>query len=296
MALNFIDLHTHSNCSDGSDSPSELIKKAKKSKLSAIALTDHDTIAGIPEAKTKSQELNIEFIPGCELATEWEFGEIHILGLWVKHDDKNLINELKELQNARYQRNIQIIKKLQSLNIKIEYDYVKEICNKDKLQGINESSLGRPHIAHALIELKEVENNKEAFTKYLAKNAPAYVSRRLFPLKKTIEILKNAGGTVVWAHPMLTSAPNELIEQKVKEMTNYGLDALEVYHSEHSSEGTRFCVELAKNYNLDISGGSDYHGELKPGVKLGSGRGGLRVAEFVLEKLKERRKRQGLMI
>lgn len=288
MRPQLIDLHTHSNASDGTESPTELVKKAKEARLSALALTDHDTIAGLPEAMRASRELNLEFIPGCEIAAASEFGEIHLLGLWVAQDNAELNQALEKMLFARSKRNKAIVEKLQDLGINLDYAELEKLVTGE--------SVGRPHIAKALQDLGVVESQHEAFAKYLGRKSPAYVARELPSPEHGIRLLRNAGATVSWAHPMLSRAPKEWIMNTLDTLVLAGLDAIEAYHSEHSAEDSRFCVDLAAKHGLALSGGSDYHGREKTGIALGTGKGGLRVALWVLEKLKQRRLKQGLPV
>ena len=288
MRPQLIDLHTHSNASDGTDTPTELVKKAKKAKLSALALTDHDTLSGLSEAITVSRELDLEFIPGCEIAVACEYGEIHLLGLWVNPDNTELNHALDTMLSARSKRNKAIVEKLQELGINLKYADLESLVTGE--------SIGRPHIARALLDLGVVGSQHEAFAKYLGQKSPAYVARELPAPEHGIKLLRDAGATVSWAHPMLLRAPKNWVESTLDMLAEAGLDAIEAYHSEHSAEDSRICVELAAKHNLALSGGSDYHGGEKPGIALGAGKGGLRVAHWVLEKLKQRREAQGLPI
>lgn len=288
MRPQLIDLHTHSNASDGTDTPAELVKKAKQANLSALALTDHDTLAGLPEAIAASRELGMEFIPGCEIAVASEYGEIHLLGLWVKPDDTELNLALDTMLSARSKRNKAIVEKLQELGVNLKYADLENPAAGE--------SIGRPHIAKALQTLGVVDSQREAFSKYLGRKSPAYVARELPSPERGVRLLRDAGATVAWAHPMLLRAPQEWVENTLEMLVRSGLEAIEAYHSEHSAEDSRFCVELASRHDLLLSGGSDYHGGAKPGIALGSGKGGLRVALWVLEKLKQRRQAQGLPV
>ena len=260
----------------------------------AIGLTDHDCIAGLEEARLASVELGIEFVPGCEIAVKSEYGEIHLLGLWVETNNAKFNAALENILVGRTVRNKAIIAKLQALGMKIDYDYVLEFVENTKIKNFNKNSVGRPHIAGALLSLGLVANIKEAFLNYIGQNAPAYVAREILEIPEGIELLRGAGATVAWAHPMLTYAPKEWIDAQAGKMAALGLDAIETYHSEYSGESTRLCVDLANKYSLELSGGSDYHGTIKPGLELGKGRGGLRVPKFVLDRLKKRRIKQGL--
>ncbi len=297
----FIDLHTHSCASDGADTPENLIVKAKKIGLSAIALTDHDNFNGIERAQKKADELGIEFITGIELSTDHKVGEIHILGYWL---DKNpLENEgLKkasiELKAKRDERNENIFKNLAKLNMPLTIDdVVLEMQGLDEENSTNpkhtinleEDLMCRPHFARAMVRKGYVPNLQVAFKKYLAQGGLAYAPRGKLSQQRAIEVLRESGAIVSFAHPYLAHFNSE-DERKagIKKLKDYGLQGLESIYSTNSIHETALSISYAKEFNLAITGGSDYHGkEVKPHIKLGKGTGSLQVPYSVLEDLRE---------
>lgn len=281
----YIDLHTHSTASDGSDSPAELVTKAAKAGLAAIALTDHDTLDGLPEAQQAAENHNIQLIRGCELGSLGPYGEIHILGLWLPDNPTPLLEKLDKLRHLRHNRNKHIVEKLQALDIDITYDEVLAIAGN--------GSVGRPHIAQVLVAKQVVASTRKAFEIYLGDRGCAYVPRATLTPTEAVSVLKEAGATVSFAHPMLINAPEEWLSNTVAELKEAGLDAMEAYHSEHSQKEVRRCVDLADRYELALTGGSDYHGSIKPDISLGTGKGGLRVPYHIYEKLVALRTKRG---
>ncbi len=289
--MQLIDLHTHSTASDGSDSPAELVRLAAKAGLAALALTDHDTLAGLPEARAAAAEAGLEFIPGCELSARGTGGEVHILGLWIPEDHPNLATferTLAELRGHRERRNRIIVDRLQGLGCALDYDEVLAEAGGD--------SVGRPHIARVLLRKGYAQSPREVFNRWLGSKCPAYEPKKALSPEEAVRLAASVGGTPILAHPGLIGASEAELERLTGELKGYGLMALEAYHSEHSDANTRFCVGLADRLGLAVSGGSDYHGRLKPAIAPGRGRGGLRVSARVLEGLKEQRLKRGLPI
>lgn len=287
-SMAYIDLHTHSNASDGSDSPAELVNKAADIGLAALALTDHDTVAGLPEACSVGAERGVEIIRGCELSAHDAYGEVHILGLWLPLDLESFAGQLARMLANRGDRNQLIVEKLCALGLGLRYE--------DVLEEAAGEAVGRPHIAKAMIRAGHVSSAQEAFARYLRTDAAAYVPKQTIPAKEGIEAMRSLGATVALAHPMLLRCSHELLKERIFSLREWGLDCIEAYHSEHSSAGERFCVDIAHKLQLGICGGSDYHGKAKPAVELGRGRGSLRVTMAVLDALKSRRCLQGLAV
>ncbi len=286
--MDLIDLHTHTNASDGADSPSETVRKASQAGLKAIAVTDHDTVLGLTEASAEGRELGLEVIRGCELSARSQYGEVHILGLWLPEDTTNLDSVLEELREHRNNRNQIIVSKLNALGLEVKYDELLEIA-----QG---ESVGRPHLASLLVNKGYVPDVKAAFDRYLGSKGKAYEPKKTLEPEQAVSLLSGLGATVGLAHPKMIRCPDSWLEELIEKLKEYGLDAIEAYHSEHSSADERACVELADKYDLALTGGSDYHGKTKPDIALGRGYGGLRVPYALLEKLKARRAAQNLPV
>lgn len=274
-----IDLHTHSLASDGTDAPAELARKAAAAGLAAFALTDHDTVAGLDEAGAEAETLGLEFIPGIEIAVRSDFGELHLLGLWVNPAAPGFAATLAELRRARDKRNRAILDKLAHLGLPLSMAEVLTLARGE--------AVGRPHIAAALRGQGYVRSRREAFERYLARDGKAYVPRLMLDPNQGLELLAAAGATTVLAHPCLAPAmTRRRLDQLLALLCPHGLQALEVWHCSHDPNQTRFCLELASKYGLLPTGGSDYHGQNKEGVALGTGRNNLRIPYSVLEALR----------
>lgn len=241
------DLHLHTTASDGTWTPSELVAAAKKHKLKGIAVTDHDTVSGIREAQINGKKLGVTVIPGVELSTEQDGGEIHILGLFINPDNKDLGSFLETCRKGRIDRNAKIVRRLNENGYHIELDRVAEIAG--------EGSIGRPHIAEALIEKGYVANRQEAFDNFLGKDCIGYVPRFKVTPEEAVANVLRAKGLPVCAHPGLF-CPEGLIEH----LRSAGLEGIEVYHSAHTELDSAKYLDLAKVKGMLVTGGSDSHG------------------------------------
>ena len=289
MNITCIDLHIHSTASDGTDSPSAIVHKAAEIGLDAIALTDHDTLDGLDAAEETAREKGIIFVRGCEISTETPWGEAHFLGLWIPRSHERtaeLENALEDVRAKRLSRNLSMAEKLQALGFDVSYEAAAELAGG--------RVVGRPHFAELLCRLGVVKDRKEAFRQYLGEGCAAYEPRELMSPETAIRLLKEAGALVSMAHPRLLRASVAELSQLLETLKPAGLDALEAYHSEHNAGDVRECVELADRFGLQLTGGSDYHGLPKPKIALGSGKGGLRVARHVYDKLMEYRASCGM--
>lgn len=286
--MSCIDLHTHTQVSDGTDSPAQLVRRAKAAGLRALAITDHDTIAGLPEAQQEGAELGIEVIRGCEISARGDDAEMHILGLWLPEDATVLEQALANLRAHRDARNVIIVDKLQQLGLDVSYEEV--------LAASRGEAVGRPHIATVLINKGFANDWQDAFIRYLGYKGQAFVPKEILDPEEAVSLLAGMGATVSLAHPCLSLTSREGVEQLVRRLKGYGLSAIEAYHSDHSQAEQRFCVDIATRYGLALTGGSDYHGTAKPRISLGTGYGGLRVPMFVLDSLKALRRRQFLPV
>jgi len=260
--MDYIDLHTHSNASDGSFPPQEVVRLAKERRLKALALTDHDTIDGLPEAMAAGQEFGIEVIPGVEISARHANGSMHILGYFLDYESELLARRLAVLQKARKDRNPQIIAKLNDLGIPLTMAQVERISGGGQV--------GRPHIARALYEGGYVRSLQEAFDVYLGNNGRAYVSKFRFPPEEALAMIREAHGIPVLAHPFTLGLPtSETLRPLLQELMALGLAGMECYYPEHSSVQQALYLSLAGELGLLVTGGSDFHGDNKPEVTLG---------------------------
>lgn len=285
MENNLIDLHTHSTASDGTDSPAQLVARAHALGLTAIALTDHDTLGGLAEAESAARDLGLRFIRGCEISTRCETGEQHILGLWASPKAEALEPWLDDVRRRRNERNAEMVARLNALGLNISLE---------DLRAHAKGSVGRPHMATALVDKGYVPDATTAFREYLGVSGKAYVPKRAPSPEEAIQILHAVGATAVLAHPCLNAASWADVEALTSRLAACGLDAIEAWHTSHSEADTRFCVELAARLGLGLSGGSDYHGLNKLGIQPGTGYGGLRIPLEALEALEARRRARGL--
>ncbi len=264
--MRYIDMHTHTTMSDGLLTPSELIDYAVEKKLSGIAITDHDTVDGIEEAMIYSGQIdNFIVLAGIELSTELLGEEVHILGYGIDYKDKELLKLLEEIQSHRKKRIKEIVVKLQSLGLAITHEQVIECAGP--------GTIGRPHLAKTLLANNYVETIEEAFNKYLAKGAPAYVPRYKLHPKEAIRLIKNVRGLSVLAHPGLIKS--QKIIRKVLEMN---IDGIEVHHPDHTWEERCRFEDIARENRLFITAGSDFHGP-----KVGAERHGDLASEKISE-------------
>lgn len=283
----WIDLHTHSTASDGTDSPAELARKAAQCGLRAFALTDHDTTAGLAAAAEAAKEHGVQFIGGCELAAAWQGRELHFVGYYVPQENPELMAALEVSRTGREQRNKHIVENLRTLGMELTLAEVEALAG----DGV----VGRPHIAMVLCARGYVASIPEAFEKFLGIKGRAYVPRPLLSPEECIGLLRRAGATVTWAHPFLQAhTERQVFENMLATFVECGLDAIEAYHTTHNAAHTRNCLRLAKRHELLLTGGSDYHGVRKPGVALGYAGAQVRVPFTLLEAMEARRREQGL--
>lgn len=264
MSPTFVDLHTHSTASDGTFSPTELIDQAKQNGLSAIALTDHDTVDGIFEAALRANEIGIDFLPGIEISAESPTpgGTLHILGYGIDPSSEVLKDLTKTLRSGRDTRNPRIISRLNQLGVPITLEEVQSIVGK----GV----MGRPHIAAVLVKKGVVRSIQEAFDRYLGQGGLAYFDKERLTSRQAIERIRSAGGLAVLAHPVQLRTTNHAeLERILKDLMDQGLQGIEVLHSDHTESHVRVYQDLARRYGLIRTGGSDFHGRNKPGIFLG---------------------------
>jgi len=261
--MELIDLHTHSNASDGTFAPAEVVRLAKEGGLKALALTDHDTIAGLAEAVAAGETYGVEVIPGVEISARFPGGSMHILGLGIDYHNGHLSERLAVLQQARAARNPQIIAKLNDLGVKITLEQVAKISGAGQM--------GRPHIARALMEAGYVGSIQEAFDRYLRNDGQAYVPKFRFPPPEAIAMIKDVQGVPVLAHPFTLNLGSAFaLKNTLTELKALGLAGIEALYSEHTPEQEALYLRLAQELDLLVTGGSDFHGDNKPELTLGT--------------------------
>ena len=276
----FIDLHAHTTASDGSLSPTELVRKAAAEGLSALAVTDHDTIAGLSEARDEAKRAGIELVSGMELSVKWDEGTFHLLG-YLFEEGPGLAEGLAKLQALRHDRNLRMVAKMIDLGVGITYDEV--------VAESGGGQVGRPHMAKALIKKGHAASVHDAFEKLLRRGKPAYVVVDRLEPEDAFSLVRRAGGVPVVAHPYQLKLKDAELEARVAEWKKSGLGGIEVQHSSHDASRQSFLDGLAKRHDLAATGGSDFHGETKPEVQLGRAGGGARIPLSRLDELKRRR-------
>jgi predicted metal-dependent phosphoesterase TrpH len=275
-----IDLHTHSRYSDGTNSPEELVDLAVAKGLHAVALTDHDTVAGVPEFLAAAERAGIEGIPGIELSAECASGTMHILGYFFDPEDPVLTRMLDRVKQGRSSRNLEILKKLNRLG------YVIRWCEVEQLAGSD--IVGRPHFAEALLRRGYVKSKKLAFDLLLAKGRPAYASRYHYTAQECIAAIRGAGGLAVLAHPATLHLSPRALYNQIRELAAEGLSGIEIYYADHRPDIQKLFKTWADELGLICTGGTDFHGANSPDLSIGSGFGNLHVPDRVLEELKNR--------
>ncbi|NQU16673.1 MAG: PHP domain-containing protein [Candidatus Saganbacteria bacterium] len=264
------DLHLHSACSDGIETPKIVVTYAKDAGLKTIALTDHDTVEGIPEALLAGKEMSLEVIPGVEFSTEINKTEIHILGYFVDYNNSDLATLLKKIQKGRKERIFKICEKLKKLDVIVDPEKILKAAGND--------APGRPHVARVLVEQGVVSTFNEAFNRFIDSRGPAYVAHYKLEPKECISFIKEIGGIAVFAHPDISNS-DELIPQFV----DAGLRGIEAYYPSYSEKTTQKYLDFAEKFGLLLTGGSDYHG-INSGreIKLGE----FSVDDSLVEKMR----------
>ncbi len=265
-----VDLHIHTTISDGALTPKEVIECAHKEGLVAIGITDHDVTDGIEIAQRTASKYRLEVVPGVELSSDYGKKEVHILGYYMDCEDEEFQKKLALFRKARYERAKKMVKRLKSLGMEVDFGRVEEIAGK--------GSIGKPHIAQALVEKEYAPNIPEGAWRYLGSGGPVSVPKYKLRPSEAIDIILKAGGIPVLAHPAGTKV-DELIPQLVKN----GLMGLEAYDAINPPSVIRYYITLAKKYDLVITGGSDCHGKVKGEIRLGR----VKAPYEIIERLKE---------
>lgn len=285
--MKYIDLHVHSNASDGTLTPTEVVRLAASLSLSAIALTDHDTVSGVKEAQAAALLLSdsqnpLRIIPGTEISAAYNNRDIHILGLFLDIENHQLLETLDAAVIKREERNEKMAANLREAGIDITVKKLKE--------SEGEAVLTRAHFAKYMTEHKFTRSPKEAFDKYLNDSSPYYVHRDYLSPETVISLIHQAGGLAVLAHPLLYKYNLEQLDELLVLLTECGLDGIEAMYSMNTGFDEGIVRRFANRFNLAITGGSDFHGQNKPDIELGSGKGNLKIPEILLESLESRLK------
>lgn len=259
-----VDLHAHTTASDGSLTPTELITQASALGLAAIAVTDHDTTAGLAEAAEAARAAGIDFVPGVELSVEDDGGRFHLLGYLFDPDDENLLTTLASIRVARARRNEQMAVRMAELGLPVTMDDVRAQA------GDKGEVIARPHFARALMAAGIVNSTQEAFDRFLATGKPLYLPKQVLTPHDAVALLHQAGGLAVMAHPGLVPLSESALAARVSQLREEdGIDGIEAFYSQHSPAQTERFLALARAHHLVVSGGSDFHGSPKPHVPLG---------------------------
>lgn len=276
----FIDLHVHSTYSDGALTPAGLVDLANEIGLGAIALTDHDTAAGLDEALRHGERRGVEVIPGIEISSWHGAVPLHILGYWFRPDDPVFRGKLVRIQEGRRTRNMRIIENLNRLGIEVTVNELKRYSEYGQT--------GRPHIARLLVDKGVVRTVDQAFAKYLKRGAAAYAERFKYGAGEAISLIRGAGGITVLAHPACLDPSLAIIPSLLKTLQGLGLGGVEVYYPTHSKKSVQALKRIAEDLGLLMTGGTDFHGNGRSEVTLGGAKG-FRVPGHLLATMKKRK-------
>ncbi len=278
--MKLIDLHTHSLCSDGAQTPADVVRTAKEAGLSAIALSDHDCIKGVSEAMEEGKKLGVEVIPAVELSAQSDT-ELHILGYFIDIHNKRLNDTMAYALQVRTERQEEACKRLNEQGFEITMDEVRAEAHGSPV-------LCRAHLAQIMVRKGYAESVKDAFAKYLSVGCYAYSNREALTGPEAVSLIKEAGGIAVAAHLHLIKLPDNELREYLKSLIPYGLCGVEGYYTDYTPDMEVRYRTMAKELGLVISGGTDYHGANKPHITIGKGRGNLEIPYSVLEGLKAR--------
>ena len=276
-----IDLHTHSTESDGTLTPEALIQLAADTGLSAIALTDHDTVGGLEKAEVTAKALGIELVPGIELSTDYNGTEVHMLGFYIDNTNPAFLAKLQEFIDSRNTRN----EKMAFLLQKEGFDITLEKLHQEYPKSV----ITRAHFARYLVEHGFIKDRDTVFRKYLGDNCRCYVPREKISPFEAIDLIRLGGGLSFFAHPVLCHMNHDRLRFFVRDLKEAGLTGMEAIYSMNTPGDEHNMKKLANEFDLLISGGSDFHGENKPYIHLGTGKGNLRIPESILDHIKQKR-------
>ncbi|MFC1461280.1 PHP domain-containing protein [Verrucomicrobiota bacterium] len=277
-----IDLHTHSIFSDGSFTPEELAVEARMAKLSAVALTDHDSVGGVDRFLTACKEHGIRGVPGVEISVDHGTSSMHMLGYLIDHHNRDLEKHLAKIGSARVCRNEMMLERLLKMGLALSMREVSDYAGGD--------NIGRLHFAQALVARGYVKTRQEAFERFLARGKPGYADRSRLSPAQGIDMIREAGGLAVLAHPFTLALGKQALTALVNDLVQSGLDGIEVYYPQQTPKQMKYIRAIATKFKLEITGGTDFHGAAMPEIQIGRGFGSLNVPDTVLEKLDERRR------
>ena len=272
-----IDLHVHTTASDGTASPAEAVELAKAAGLSAIAITDHDTVSGYAEAAEAGKALGVEVIPGIEISTKYGRA-VHILGYYIDPDSDKLAPVLEWVVRDRDERNRKMAGLMAADGLPVSYEEMHRRFG---------AVIGRPHFAEVLVELGLAKDVRDAFDRYVEKGQKYYLPRNFLSIERSVEIIREAGGIPVLAHPFQYKLEEAGLRELIEHCMESGLKGIECRYSGYSTEQSKYLSRLAEEYGLIKTGGSDFHGENKKHISIGTGTGALEVPYQYLEKLRE---------
>ena len=274
-----IDLHTHSLKSDGSMTPAEVVREAKKAGLAAIALSDHDTVDGLPEAIAEGEKIGVEVIPAIEFSVQSKT-ETHILGYFIDYNNPHLKQIIKEVVDLRIERNHVTTQRLNELGFDITLEEVRALAPNN--------FVGRAHFARVLMDKGYTQSVKEGFEKYMSVGKYAYCEKQRLTARDAVELIAECGGISFLAHPHLTKLPDDELKEFLAELKSYGLCGIEGYYTDYTPEMQAKYHALAEEMGLMISGGTDFHAAMKPHISIGTGLGNMKIPYSVLENMKKR--------
>ena len=274
-----IDLHIHTTASDGTFTPEEVVREASRIGLAAVAITDHDTAAGYARAAAEGENCGLEVVPGIEISTKFR-SAVHILGYYIDAQSPALGEVLDWMHRDREERNVKLCAMLRERGVDIDIE---------RMHARFGDLVGRPHFAEIMIENGMARDMNDAFERLLNKNKPFFIPRQFLPIERSIEIIREAGGTAVLAHPFQYRLDDAGLRELIEHCMESGLEGMECRYSGYDAAQTAYLEALAAEYGLVRTGGSDFHGAIKGEIRLGEGKGGLNVPYAFLEELRSRR-------
>lgn len=277
-----IDLHTHSSASDGTDPPAVVVELAAAAGCRAVALTDHDTLVGVPSARDRAAGLGLTLVPGCEVSCAFRGRSVHVLVYFVEPGEGPLQDELGRLRGDRVARNRRLVARLAELGLPVTYDEVVT-------EAGGEEGAGRPHVAAVMVAKGLAESTDDAFARWLGQGRPAYVPKARLSPAEVAGLAAGSGGVAVLAHPLSLDLSFPALDGAVAELADDGLVGLEATYGRYTPAERRSLASLAARHGLVATGGSDYHGARKPDLSVGTGLGDLRVPDDVVDRLADRR-------